>query len=119
MASPVLAGDWRSVLETKTVRHFLQAVGFAFAALLVGLAIYVIEKYLLRPDSRFVENPASVMMRACGLAHFCVGWLFLFTSPGLRGFTAWTRLLALTALGVGLCVACDSLGASRNPYIFF
>ena len=118
MSTASIAGIWQRGMASTTVRHFTMAVGFAFSAIGVGVLIYVAEKYLFRVDRRFVENPASVMMRAVGLAHFCIGWLFLFTSPRLRTTASFLQLLALTILGIGLCVICAYCGASRNPFIF-
>ncbi len=103
---------------SRTVRHFGLAVGFALAAVAVGFVLYAAEKYWLCPERRFIENPAAVMMRACGLAHFWIGWLFLFTSPALRHRRSLLRLLALTGLGAALCFLCAAWGASQNPFIF-
>jgi hypothetical protein len=118
MAVAAMARGWRLGLATRTVRHFQLAVAFALAAVAVGFLLYFVEKSLLRLENRFVENPASVMMRACGLAHFWIGWLFLFTSPALRQRSAQLRLLGLIALGVALCALCALGGASQNPFVF-
>ena len=70
--------------HTPTCRNFRTATLYALVALGLGGGIYLIETFALASRRRFVENPADVMMRAVGLAHFWVGWLFLFTSPRLR-----------------------------------
>src|SRR4051794_27863254 len=110
-----VASIGRQVGGTATVRHFRLAVGFALAALAAGLLLYAAERYLLRPEHRFIESPASVMMRACGLAHFWIGWLFLFTAPPLRGRGPLLRLLGLTALGAALCGLCAVCGTGNHP----
>lgn len=89
----------------------------AFAAVGVGCAIYAVETFVFRSRHRFVENPTEAMMRALGLAHFIVGWLFLFTSPRLHGRMALARLIALTALGAALCLAFALAGGGRNPFV--
>jgi hypothetical protein len=108
---------WQLVRATTTVRQFHRAVGWALLAVGVGGLIYATEKYLLVLDRRFIENPADVMMRAFALAHFLVGWLFLFTSPRLRDRRAVTRLAAATLLGIGLCAVFAAFGATRNPLL--
>lgn len=118
MAIATVAGGKGTAMATRTVRHFALAVGFALVALAAGSAIYLAEKYLFDLEDRFVENPASVMMQAVGLAHFWIGWLFLFTSPSLRAPRALRRLVLLTLLGIALCWVCALCGASRNPFIF-
>lgn len=104
--------------ESTTVRQFLRAVGLALLAVGVGCCLYMLEKYLIHPEQRFVENPIAVMMRSCGLAHFWIGWLFLFTSPRLRSRAALGRLAVLTLFGAALCIGCALSGAARNPFVF-
>src|SRR5262245_12212817 len=105
----------QAVLASTTVRQFLRAAAVALSAVGAGCLIYGVETGLLRADKPFLESPTDVMMRAFGLAHFCVGWLFLFTSPKVRSPRALARLAALTALGVGLCLAFARCGGMRNP----
>lgn len=112
------ARSWGSVAATVTVRRFRLAVGFAVAAVAVGALLYLAEKLLFAAETRFVENPASLMMRACGLAHFWIGWLFLLTSPRLRSRAALLQLLGWTGVGCLLCAACAACGASQNPFVF-
>jgi hypothetical protein len=88
----------------------------ALVAVTVGCSIYGVETFLLRSRHRFMESPAEVMMRAFGLAHFLVGWLFLFTSPRLRSQSALAWLGASTLLGITLCVAFHIVGAGKNPF---
>ncbi|MCI0460383.1 MAG: hypothetical protein L0Z62_25805 [Gemmataceae bacterium] len=107
----------QSVLATTTVRQFLRAAAVALAAVAAGCLIYVVERLVLGPERQFIESPTDVMMRALGLAHFCVGWLFLFTSPRLRSPRALGRLALLTLAGVGLCLAFAHWGGMRNPVV--
>lgn len=100
-----------------TVRQFVRAVTIAGAAVGVGCLIYALETFLIHPPRRLVENPVEVMMRALGLAHFWVGWLFLFTSGQLRNRAAFTRLGALTLLGAAGCVLFSLGGGMRNPFL--
>lgn len=118
MSLATLDRTWQNSRNTRTVRHFWIAVAFALAAIVCGVLLYGLENVILGLEHPFVENPASVMMRAVGLGHFWVGWLFLFTSPRLRNRPALCRLLGWTLLGVVLCVLCGQLGALRNPFIF-
>src|SRR5262245_52821697 len=92
-----------SLWNSPAVRHFAAAGVWAAGAVGVGCAIYAVESLLLRPRRAFLENPSDVMMRAFGLAHFVVGWIFLFTSPRVRSAAAVGRLGLLTLLGAGLC----------------
>jgi len=108
----------QSALTTTTVRQFRHAVALAVLAVGVGCVLYAVEKFIICPPRRFVENPASVMTRALGLAHFWIGWLFLLTSPRIRTAQALGRLLALVLIGAGLCVICGLSGASHNPFVF-
>src|SRR4029077_13028589 len=54
---------------------------------------------------------------AFGLAHFWVGWLFLFTSPRLRSGPAATQLGALMLLVATLCVLSWTSGGTKNPLV--
>lgn len=112
------ASPWRSTLESGTVRHFGAAVGIALLALAVGAALYLVERCVLSPERQFIENPGSVMMRAGGLTHFWIGWLFLFTSPRIRNRRCVAQLAGLSLLGVGLCVTSSYLGGLDNPFVY-
>jgi hypothetical protein len=101
---------------SSTWRQFQAACWCALLAIGVGCAIYAVETLLLRSEHRFVENPADIMTRAIGLAHFSIGWLFLFTSPRLRNRAALSRLAFWTAFGVGFC-ALFALGGDKNPWL--
>lgn len=118
MAAIATVSVWQSGLASTTVRQWRRAVGLALLAVAVGGVLYALERFVFCPQRRFVENPASIMTRAVGLAHFWIGWLFLLTSPRLRTPRAVGRLLGLAALGVGLCVVCGYLGAAHNPFVF-
>ncbi|MCS7045910.1 MAG: hypothetical protein NZO58_06105 [Gemmataceae bacterium] len=102
---------------TTTWRSFRLAVLLAFLAAGMGGLLYLVETVLLHSRRRFIENPADVMMRAFGLAHFWLGWLFLFTSPRLRSPRAWLRLGMLTLLGGGWCFLAWWLGGMSNPLL--
>jgi hypothetical protein len=106
-----------SLTSSPAVRHFAAAGLWALGAVGVGCAVYAVESLLLRPRRAFLENPTEVMMRAFGLAHFVVGWMFLFSSPRLRSPAAVSRLGLLTLLGAGLCLLFAAGGALRNPFL--
>ncbi|MCC6420442.1 MAG: hypothetical protein IT429_19570 [Gemmataceae bacterium] len=108
---------WQAVRATTTVRQFGRAITVALLAIGTGCAIYAVETLLLRPEREFLESPTDVMMRALGLAHFCVGWLFLFTSPRVRNLRALAWLPALTVGGAALCLAFASCDGLRNPVV--
>jgi hypothetical protein len=117
MSSAALSAATRPAWTSTTVRQFGRAVVLTGAALGVGCLAYGVETVLLRSPRRFVENPSDVVMRALGLAHFLIGWLFLATSPRLRSPAAVTRLFGWTALGAGLCVGLAWGGGLRNPFL--
>ena len=117
MASVALTAAARPAWSSTTVCQFGRAVLVAAAALAVGCLGYAVETGLLRSPRRFIENPSDVMMRALGLAHFLIGWLFLCTSPRLRRPTALARCAGWTALGVILCVLLARCGGLRNPLL--
>ena len=98
-----------------TWRQFQAACGWVMLAILAGCAIYAVETLLLHSERRFVENPADTMTRALGLAHFSIGWLFLFTSPRLRNRAALARLTFWTLFGSAFCALFAWGGADRNP----
>lgn len=89
----------------------------ALAAVAVGGIIYLIETYAIGSRHRFVENPSDVMMRAFGLAHFWIGWLFLFTSPRLRSRAALSKLGLLTVVGAAWCLIAWTYGGMSNPLL--
>jgi hypothetical protein len=89
----------------------------ALVALAAACGVYGLEKYLLGQETRFIENPSDVIMRAFALAHFLIGWLFLLTSPRLRSRQALQRLLLASLVGVGLCMVFAQFGATRNPFL--
>lgn len=109
---------WQEAWKSTTVRRFLQAVAVASAAVAVGGAIWAVERHVLHLERRFAKSPVELMVRACGLAHFLIGWLFLFTSPRLRNMRAVGRLVAGTALGVLLCLLFAQFGGIRNPLLY-
>lgn len=98
-------------------RHFQAAVALAVAAIGLGGVIYLVETFVLDCPRRFVENPSDVMMRALGLAHFWIGWLFLFTSPSLRNRGSLAKLALFTAIGAALCMFSWSQGGMKNPFL--
>ena len=116
MALSVPVTPLTSEAASTTWRHYRLALGAALGAALFGCSLYGLEKYAFRLDRRFVENPVDVMMRALGVGHFLVGWLFLFTSPRLRNWPAVGRLTGWTALGALLCWFFFQAGAGKNPF---
>lgn len=104
-----------SLSASPTWRQFQTACGCVGLAVLAGCGLYAVETLLLRCEHRFVENPADTMMRAVGLAHFSIGWLFLFTSPRLRHRAALGRLTFWTLFGIAFCWLFAWGGADKNP----
>src|ERR1017187_7517751 len=105
-------------LQTSTTwRQFQQACLCVILAIGVGCAIYAVETLALQCEHRFVENPADTMTRAVGLAHFSIGWLFLFTSPRLRNRAALSRLAFWTCFGIAFCWVFAEYGADKNPLL--
>jgi hypothetical protein len=102
---------------SSTWRQFQKACGCVVLTIAVGCVLYGIETLLLHREHRFVENPADTMTRAIGIAHFSIGWLFLFTSPRLRNRTSLTRLTCWTAFGIGFCWVFANFGADKNPLL--
>lgn len=98
-----------------TWQRFQQACGYVVLVILAGCALYAVETLILRCEHRFVENPADTMTRALGLAHFSIGWLFLFTSPRLRNRAALGRLTFWTLFGVAFCWLFAWGGGDKNP----
>lgn len=118
MMAASTAPVWQSALASTTARQFRRAVGLAVLAVGVGCLIYLAESCLVRSRERLIANPASAMMRAVGLAHFWIGWLFLLTSPKIRSRRAVLQLFGWAALGAGLCVLCHLAGAARSSVLF-
>ncbi|MCI0737810.1 MAG: hypothetical protein L0Y72_02110 [Gemmataceae bacterium] len=107
-----------SVWETSvTWWQYQKALAWALGALGVGCVLYAVEKYWLASERRFLENPAEVMMRVLGVAHFLIGWLFLFSSPKVRSARALTGLSFWIGAGVLLCLAFAWGGGSKNPFL--
>jgi hypothetical protein len=100
-----------------TWRNFQGALALALAAIGVGGVIYLVETFGLHSERRFVENPSDVMMRAFGLAHFWIGWLFLFTSPRLRSGRSLVQLGGWTLAGTAFCLFSWSQGGMKNPFL--
>ncbi|HZZ78830.1 MAG TPA: hypothetical protein VFE62_09950, partial [Gemmataceae bacterium] len=107
MAIAVMQG---SLSTSPTWRQFQAACGCAALTIAAGCVLYGVETGLLHCEHRFVENPADTMTRAIGLAHFSIGWLFLFTSPRLRNRVALARLTLWTLFGIGFCWAFANFG---------
>jgi hypothetical protein len=118
MMSTATASPGQVRLPSITACQFRRAVALALLAVGVGCLLYAVETWGLGLRHRVVQNPSSTMMRACGLAHFWVGWLFLFTSPRLRSRPAFLRLLAVTGLGGGLCLLAAWAGMTQSPLTF-
>src|SRR4030095_7475940 len=87
-----------------TWRQFQLAVLLALLAIGAGGGIYLVETFALGLRHRFFENPPEVMVRAFGIAHFMIGWLFLITSPRLRCRPAIARVALLTMIGAAWCI---------------
>jgi hypothetical protein len=104
-----------NLTSSPTWRQFQAACGCVALAILAGCGLYAIETLLLHSERRFVENPADTMTRAIGLAHFSIGWLFLFTSPKVRNRAALGRLAFWTLFGVAFCWVFAWGGADKNP----
>jgi uncharacterized membrane protein YagU involved in acid resistance len=106
-----------NVAASTTWRQFQQACFCVVLVIGVGCAIYAVESLVLRCEHRFVENPADTMTRAIGLAHFSIGWVFLFTSPRLRHRAALSRLAFWTLFGMAFCWVFAIYGADKNPLL--
>ncbi len=108
----------RGIGGSQTWRQFQTACGCVALAIGVGCVLYAVETLLLHCPHRFVENPADTMTRAIGIAHFSIGWLFLFTSPRLRNRAALGRLTFWTLFGVAFCWLFAWGGADlKNPLL--
>ncbi len=107
----------RSLSASPTWRQFQSVCFWVVLVVGVGCALYAVETLLLRCEHRFIENPAETMTRAVGLAHFSIGWLFLFTSPRLRSRTALARLTVCTLAGIGFCWVFANYGADKSPLL--
>jgi hypothetical protein len=116
--APEMTVAREGVTGSRTVRQFAAALALAVLAALTGCAVYLAEKRLSPHGGGFARNPLEVMVRCLGLAHFLVGWLFLFTSPRLRNRQAVGRLLLCTLAGVALCALFAGLGSLRNPFLY-
>src|SRR5262249_43322086 len=117
MSIAVTAPSWEMALGTRTVRQFLRAMGVAVITLAAGCFVYCLERFGLEAASRTVQNPADVMVRVLGMAHFAVGWLYLATSPKLRSRSAVARLVVATLIGVVLCLLFAQFGGTRHPLL--
>src|SRR5262245_12341888 len=113
LAYPLQSGQTAS----RTWRRFQKALAITGVALLVACLIYALEKYGLHTRRRFIESPAEVTMRAFGVAHFLLGWLFLFSSPRLRSIGAFARLGGWTLVGALCCGLYAVLGGSKAPLV--
>ncbi len=100
-----------------TWRQFQAAVLLALLVVGAGGVIYLVETFALGLRHRFVENPAEAMVRAFGIAHFGIGWLFLISSPRLRCRPALARVAVLTILGAAWCVFSWANGGLKNPLL--
>jgi len=117
MSVAMAAPGWEMALGTRTVRQFLRALAVAAITLSVGCVVYCIERFGFGSESRTVQNPADVMVRVLGMAHFAVGWLYLATSPRLRNRPALARLAVATLIGAVLCVLFAQFGGTRHPLL--
>jgi hypothetical protein len=118
MTAAATAPLWRSGQASATARQFRGAVIFALFAVGVGCLIYLVETHVFASRHRVVQNPTAAMMRACGLAHFWVGWLFLFTSHRLRAGRSLARLLMVSLLGGSLCMVVAWADMTHSPLTF-
>jgi hypothetical protein len=117
MSLAATTSPWELALGTTTVRQFGKALLVVLAAVLFGCGIYLVESRALALEERFIQNPADVMMRALGLAHFLVGLLYLLTSPRLRNRGSLLRLGFWTAAAGGVCLLFAQFGALKNPLL--
>lgn len=117
MSIAVTTPTWEMALESRTVRQFLRAIGVAVITLAAGCGVYCLERFGFAIESRTVQNPADVMVRVLGMAHFAVGWLYLITSPRLRNRPALARLLVATLIGIVLCLFFAQFGGTRHPLL--
>jgi hypothetical protein len=115
--APVYAPEQSSA--TRTGHQFQLALFIVVGSVLVGCLIYVVERFAFQPRRRFMENPAELMMRAFGIAHFLLGWHFLLCSPRLRSRAALARLGFWTLVGALVCWGYHELGGSREAFVLF
>src|SRR6516225_8868314 len=114
MSLAIVQGNLSTSLTWRQFRQACLCVGVVIG---VGCVIYAVETLALHCQHRFVENPADTMTRAIGLAHFSIGWLFLFTSPRLRNRAALRRLTFWTLFGIAFCWIFAKCGADKNPLL--
>lgn len=117
MSTISAAPAWQPALASTTVRQFRWVSLCTLSLTALGGLIYLLEKQAFGLERRFAENPVEAMMRAFAMAHFTVGWLFLFTSQRIRNRPALLRLGVATLGGIALCVLFSRLGALHNPLL--
>lgn len=103
--------------QSPTWRRFRTSVLVAGAALAVGCIVYLVEKYLVRPERRFLENPSEMTLRVFGVAHFLVGWFYLFTARRTWMPRNLLSLATWTAIGVGAAWGFAAGGGMKNPLL--
>lgn len=117
MSIVAAAPAWQPPLTTTTVRQFRWVLVWTLGLTALGGLVYGLEKYSFGLERRFAENPVEAVMRAFAMAHFSVGWLFLFSSPRIRSGQAILRLVAATLAGIALCLLFAWFGALHNPLL--
>jgi Ca2+/Na+ antiporter len=117
MSTVAAASSWQPSLATTTVRQFRWVLLWTLSLAALGALTYGLETAVLRLDRRFAENPVEAVMRAFALAHFVIGWLFLFTSRRIRNKQAGLRVGLATLAGIALCLLFAWFGALDNPLL--
>ena len=103
---------------TTTERNWLMGLALVVGSILLATAIQAVEiagGRTVRGD-RLIGNPVEASMRFFAMPHFLLAILFMTTSRGTRNAKAWTSMVALTALGVGLCFLFAQAGG-RAAYL--
>lgn len=101
---------------TLTERNWLAAFSIVVVGALAFVGVRAWERAYGHAErtEAFVYHPVETSMRLVAVAHILLGTLFLATSRAMQRPRAWPRLVALTGLGVGLCLA---YGQASGPAV--
>lgn len=125
--STTLENPPKPLLQIPTFRNWVRTL--IWTLIIVGICgtVYWFDKYQgwfefttrRDPDHRLLKNPATFAMRAFGIPHFTIAFMFALSSRRMKQARNKVLFALLAVASVGVCYLFYRWGAHTSPFAVF